>query len=169
MEKLLSIGKILNFHGIQGELKVGYSENTEHYFTKIEEIYAEKNAKTITLTIEKVRFHKNAALIKFKEINSIDEAIEMKGAILKAPKASIEDFLQEDEFYIEDLVGLVAYDQNNKQLGKVSGVAFSKGQDVLFIKDSDNKEHMIPFAKELVPEVNLKEKKLVIKTIEGLI
>ncbi|MEI8388784.1 MAG: ribosome maturation factor RimM [bacterium] len=169
MEKLLSIGKILNFHGIQGEVKVGFTEGAEDLFTKIDEIYAIKDSKKITLTPDRVRFHKNFAIIKFKEINSVDEVIELKGAYLKAPKSKTQGFLKEDEFYIDDLVGLSAYDDNENLIGKVSAVSISKGQDILFIKDSENKEHIIPFAKEIVPEVNLKEQKIIIKNIDGLI
>lgn len=169
MDKLLSIGKIINFHGIQGEVKVGYTEGAEQLFTEIDEIYAVKDSKTISLTPEKVRFHKNAAIIKFKEINSVDEVIELKGAYLKAPKSKTQGFLKEDEFYIDDLVGLSAYDTDGNIIGKVSGVSIAKGQDILFIKDAKNKEHIIPFAKDIVTEVSLKEKKITIKNIEGLI
>lgn len=170
MNKLLSIGKILNFHGIKGEVKVGFSEGAEKFLTEIDEIYAQRSgSELIPLTPETIRFHKNFALIKFKEINSIDEVMEFKDAFLKAPKSKIKGFLKEDEFYIDELIGLEAYDQEGNMLGKVSGVSTAKGQDVLFVKDTENKEHMIPFVKEIVPDVNLKEKKLVIKKIEGLI
>jgi len=171
LDKLLSIGKITNFHGIQGEVKVGYTEGAEDVLTEIDEMYAETDkGELIPLTPEKIRFHKNFALIKFKEINSIDEVIAIKGAYLKAPKSKIKDFLKEDEFYIDDLVGLSAYDADNGSLlGIVSGVSKAKGQDILFIKDAENKEHIIPFVKDIVPTVNIKEKKLTIKKIEGLI
>ena len=169
VDKLLSIGKILNFHGIQGEVKVGFTEGAENLFTEVDEIYVMRDSKTISLTIENVRFHKNFALIKFKEINSIDEVMAIKGAYLKAPKSKTQRFLKEDEFYIDDLVGLSSYDDSDNFLGKISAVSTSKGQDVLFLKDAENKEHMIPFVKDIVTEVNLKEKKLTIKKIEGLI
>jgi len=169
LDKLLSIGKILNFHGIQGEVKVGYTEGAAELLTNVDEIYAIKDSKKFLLTPETVRFHKNFALIKFKELNSIDEIIELKGSYLKAPKHKIEGFLKEDEFYIDDLVGLSAYDDKNNLIGKISAVSTAKGQDVLFLKDAENKEHIIPFVKKIVTEVNLKENKLVIKNIEGLI
>lgn len=169
MEKLLSIGKIINFHGISGEVKVGYTEGTEDLLTEINEIYATKDSKTITLTAEKVRFHKNIAIIKFKELNSIDEVIALKGAYLKAPKSETKSFLKEDEFYIDDLVGLTAYDSDNNIIGKVSGVSIAKGQDLLFIKDDFGKEHLIPFVKDIVTEVSLKEQRITVCNIEGLL
>lgn len=169
MQELLSIGKILNFHGIKGEVKVGYSEGDENILTEIAEIYAVKNQETKPLKIEKIRFHKKFALIKFKEINSIDEAAEYKGALLKAPKELLEKYLGKDEFYISDLVGLEAYDEAGNRLGEVSGAVNIKGQDTLYIKDEYNKEHMVPFMREIVPEVDLKGGRITINRLEGLI
>lgn len=168
-EKLLSIGKITNFHGIMGEVKVGYTAGQEQLIAGVGEVYASLGAKNIRLTPEKIRFHKKVAIIKFKEINSIDEAMQIKGALLKAPKDKIQKYLDEDEFYIDDLVGLSAYDAEGNLVGTVSAVSISGSQDLLFIKDAQNKEHLVPFAKDIVPEVDLKEKKIVIKKIQGLI
>jgi 16S rRNA processing protein RimM len=169
LDKLLSIGKILNFHGIQGEVKVGYSEGQENFLTEVTEIYAVKDLKATKLTPEKIRFHKNTAIIKFKEINSIDDVMELKGALLKTLKSEITELLEEDEFYIDDLTGLQVLNQDGELIGEVSGVSVSTGQDLLFIKDLNNKEHIVPFVKDIVPEVNMKEKKIVIKPIEGLL
>ncbi|OGI04263.1 MAG: 16S rRNA processing protein RimM [Candidatus Melainabacteria bacterium GWF2_37_15] len=168
MQNLLSIGKILNFHGIKGEVKVGFTEGDEKIFSEIAELFAVRGSQTTILTIEQLRFHKKFALIKFKEINSVDEAIEFKGSLLKAPKELLEKYLQEDEFYISDLVGLNAYDEEGNLLGKISGVVNIKEQDTLFIKDESNKETMVPFNREIVPDVDLKEKRITIRRIEGL-
>ena len=168
-KKLLSIGKILNFQGIAGEVKVGYTKGQEHYFTRIKQMYAEKDSELISLTPQKVRFHKNNAVIKFKEINSVDEVIGIKGSLLKASEIEIRKLLVEDEFCINDLKGLEAYDNEGNKLGEVSGVSPSAGHDFLFIKDSENKEHIVPFTKATVTDVDLKAGKLTINNIEGLI
>ncbi len=168
MQELLSVGKILNFQGLKGEVKVGFTEGNENLFFKDREIYAEKNSQIRKLEIEKVRFHKKIALIKFKEINSIDEAIDIKGSLLKLPKDELAKELEEDEFYISDLVGIEAYDIEGNYLGVISGSVNIKHQDTLFIKTEENKEYLVPFTKELVPDINLKERKVIINKIEGL-
>jgi len=169
LDKLLSIGKITNFQGLNGEVKVGYTEGDEHLLTDIDEIYAVIGSKTVKLTRENIRFHKKNAIIKFKEINSIDEAASFKGALLKAPKNAVQEFLRDDEFYIDDLVGLEAYDNENNFIGKISTIVHSKGQDLLLLKDNEGKEHIVPFVKEIVPNVSLKHKKIIVNAIEGLI
>ena len=168
-QELLSVGKILNFHGIKGEVKVGYTEGDEKVFSEINEIYAIKGEETVKLEIEKLRFTKKFALIKFKQINSIDESVEFKGCLLKLPKDQLEKYLEKDEFYVSDLVGLKAYDLDENYLGSVSGVIKIKQQDTLFIKTPDQKEYMVPFKKELVPEMDVEKGRITIKKIEGLL
>lgn len=73
MRELISIGKILNFHGISGEAKVGYSD------AKRIESAKKVIVKNSALTIERVRFHKNFAIVKFKEISDINELLNYKG------------------------------------------------------------------------------------------
>ncbi len=168
-QELLSIGKVLNFHGVKGEVKVGFTEGNEKIFSEISRVYAVNSSKVSRLDIEKVRFHKKFAVIKFKQVNSVDEAVEIKGFLLKLPKEELVKYLEEDEFYISDLISLKAYDTEGNYIGEVSGVANLKEQDVLFIKNTGNKEHIIPFKKEIVPKVDLKQEKIIINIIEGLI
>lgn len=171
MDKLLSIGKILNFHGVKGEVKVGYSRGKEEQLEQLETVYAFKGSASgkITLTIENIRFHKSFAIIKFKEINSINESAEFKGANLKIEKSKLTELLEKDEYYIEDLVGLDAYTTEDEFIGKVKFVAEQGSGYIIGIRDKDKKEHLIPFIENLVPEVSLKDKKIVINPIPGLL
>ena len=73
MKDLISIGKILNFHGIMGEAKVGFSDAQR--LKNLKKVIVKDNE----LTIEKHRFHKNFAIIKFKEISDINELLNFKG------------------------------------------------------------------------------------------
>ncbi|MDD3012474.1 MAG: ribosome maturation factor RimM [Candidatus Gastranaerophilales bacterium] len=168
MEELLSIGKILNFHGIHGEARVGYTANKEHQLIAIKKVYAVKDSKTVPLTIEKIRFHKTIAIIKFKEISTVNEVVDLKDAYIKVPKEQIENYLDENEYYIDDLIGLDAFDTENKFLGKIENVLGTNDEDILAIKDQNGEQHMVPFVKELVPEVRIKEKKVIINKIPGL-
>ena len=169
MEKLISIGKILNFHGIHGEVKVGYSLGKEKQIQEIKALFAVKDSEKILLTVEKIRFHKNVALIKFKEFNSINDVISFKGAFLKASKEESANYLEDNEFYIDDLVGLKAYDGDGNLIGDIAGILNIKEEDLLSIKTPEGKEYLVPFVKELVPEINMKEKKVLINKIPGLL
>lgn len=169
MEDIISVGKILNFHGIQGIAKAGYS-NSE-IIANLKKVFLSREGKKESFTVQKVNFHKNFALIKFKEINSIDELLPYKGSNIYINKDEAKNSLDEDEFLIEDLIGLNAFDNNDDLIGIIFDVKTSNGNDILCIKPAggEDKEILIPFAREIVPVVDIAKKKVVIKPIEGLL
>lgn len=168
-DEFLSIGKIINFHGIKGEVKIGYSN--KNLISSLKFCYVEKNREKSKLEITSIRFHKNFAIIKFKEINSINELLEFKGKNIFLSKAEIENNLDKNEFLIDDLMGMKVFDNKEDYIGEVIEIKETLANDILCIKTPDeNKEPvMIPFVKELVPVVDIKTKKIIIKPIEGLI
>jgi len=169
MSTLISIGKILNFHGIKGEVKLGYTKGKEEQLQSLSTVYAQKDGQNIELTISSIRFHKGFALVKFKELNSINEVMELKGSIIYIGKDIVTNELQEDEFLTSDLKGLEVFDTDGNKLGVVTGVAENGATDLLSIKIKDKSVHFVPFVKELVPSVDIENKKIVINNIDGLI
>ena len=140
--------------------------------TNLKKVFLIKDSKQETFNVQSVKFHKNFALIKFKEINSIDELLPYKGQNIYINKAEAEKSLGDDEFLIEDLIGLNAFDNDDEFIGEIVDVKTSGGNDILCIKPAGNTESeeiLVPFARELVPIVDLDKKKVVIKPIEGLL
>lgn len=168
-ENAASIGKILNFHGIQGEAKVGFSKNQQDFLKKLKEVYVKTESDYIKLEITSVRFNKTFALIKFKGIDSINDLMPYKGCLMFVEKQSVKENLDEDEFLIEDLTGLEVVDENDKHLGVVVGVSSNGVNDLISVKSKTKNISMVPFVKELVPQVDIKGKKIVVNNIEGLI
>lgn len=164
-EDYISIGKIINFHGIKGDAKVGYTNHD--LIANLKYVYLEDDVK---LNVSSVKFHKNFALIKFKEINSINELIEYKGKNLYLKKETVIDSLDENEFLISDLIGLNVFDDKEDFIGVVDAVQETGANDILSIRQEGRKENiLIPFVSELVPIVDIKAKKIIIKPIEGLL
>lgn len=165
MKDLISIGKILNFHGIMGEAKVGFSDAQR--LKNLKKVIV----KDTELTIEKLRFHKNFAIIKFKEISDINELLNFKGENIYLEKKEVQNTLEEEEYLIGDLVELNVFDDKDDLIGTVDSIAKSTGNDILSIKPQDDRygNILIPFVKELVPIVDIKGKKIIIKPIEGLL
>lgn len=169
MTKYISVGKILNFHGIKGEAKVGFTKNQEDFFCSLNEVFVKVEHNYKELVIENIRLHKNYALVKFEGINSINELLEYKGAFLYVEEETIRENLEEDEFLIDELVSLEVFDQNNKKVGFVVGVSNNGASDLLSVKTNSKKIVLIPFVKAIVTDVSIKDKKIMINNIEGLI
>lgn len=169
MNDYISIGKILNFHGVKGEVKIGFTKGKENQLEELKQVVVVKNNENLVLHISSVRFHKQFALIKFKEINSINEVEEIKGLDIKIPKEKAEENLQEDEFLITDLIGLNVLNQDEEKIGTINNVGTNGASEILEIKDGNEKIHLVPFVKALVPVVNVKQGFVIINDIEGLI
>jgi 16S rRNA processing protein RimM len=169
MAKYLAVGRILNFHGIKGEAKVGYTKGREEQIEAIDKFLIEKDGQEIFLTPERVRFHKQHAIIKFKEINSVEEVQALKNCTLKADKEKVQNYLEEDEYLIDDLVGLDVYNTKEVYIGKIKYLVSQPGSELLSIEDENQKHHLVPFVKKLVPVVDLKKQLIVIDEIPGLI
>lgn len=168
-DKFISVGKILNFHGIQGEAKVGFSKGQEDFLKNLKIVYIKQNSDYQKFEISSVRFNKNIALIKFKGISSINDLIPYKGCLIFVEETTVRENLGDDEFLIDELTGLEVVDLQGKKIGTIIGVSNNGANDMLSVKSNTKKISMVPFVKELVPNVDIKEKKVTINNIEGLI
>lgn len=169
MSKFISVGKILNFHGIQGEAKAGFSKNQQDFILGLNEVFIKNGSEYISLKVLKSRLNKNVAIFKFEGINSIDELLPYKGELLFIEEETIREKLEEDEFLIDELVGLSVYDENDKKLGFVVGVSNNGATDLLSVKTASKNISLIPFVKAIVTHVSIKDKKITINNLEGLL
>ena len=165
----ISVGKILNFHGIQGEAKVGFSKNQAEFLKTLKIVYIQQGSDYLKLEVASVRFNKTFALIKFKGINSINDLIPYKDCLIFVEKKHIRENLDEDEFLIDELTGLEVVDLDDNKIGIVVGVSNNGSNDLISVKSNTQKISMVPFVKELVPKVDIKNKKITVNNIEGLI
>ena len=169
MEKYISVGKILNFHGIKGEAKVGFSKGQEDFILGLDLVYIKKDNEYIPKTVESVRIHKNFALFKFEGIDSINDLMDYKGSILFVQENYIRENLEEDEFLIDELVGMNVLDSEGKKLGFVVGVSNNGANDLLSVKTNSKKISLIPFLKAFILNVDIKAKTITINNMAGLL
>jgi len=165
----VSIGKIMTAHGLHGYAKILPLTDFPERFEQIKTVYLFRGDEQIKeAEIEKVRFTGSGQLlVKFSFLNTPEEVKQYTNCLLKIPE---EDklVLPEDFFYIDDLKGMNVYLISGELLGKVKDVYFA-GNNVLEILTNKNKEVMVPFVKDFVPEVDLFNKKIIIKPIPGLL
>ena len=168
-DNLISIAKILNFHGIKGEAKIGFTKGRENQIEALKKVFAKKDGQYSELNVSSVRFHKHFAIIKFKEFQTVNDVEEFKGCDLYLPKEEVEETLSNDEYLISDLIGMDVYDEDGSCVGTITAIGENLANDLLSVKDGNGKEHLVPFVKEIVPVVDLQGRKVVINNIEGLI
>lgn len=169
MDKYISVGKVLNFHGIKGDAKVGFSKGQEDFVTSLEEVFVQDGADYQPLVVERASLHKSFVLMKFKDINSIDELLKYKGKLLFVKESYIRKSLSDDEFLIDELVGASVYSETSEKLGFVVGVSNNGASDLLSVKTKSGKISLVPFVKAIILEVDIKEKRIVINNLKGLL
>ena len=124
----------------------------------------------ISLDISYAKPHKNILIVKFVGIDSINDLLEYKGSLLFVDEDVIRETLKEDEFLIDELVGLEVFDiENGNKLGFVVGVSNNGATDLISVKTNSKNISLIPFVKAIVPVVDIKQKRIKINNIEGLL
>lgn len=168
-EELISVAKILNFHGVKGEAKLGFSKGREKQVLALKKVFVKKDDEYTELNVSSVRFHKQFAIVKFKEFQTVNDVEVYKGCDLYLTKSEVEENLDNDEYLITDLIGMDVYDEDGSCVGVVTAIGENLANDLLSVKDANGREHLVPFVKAIVPVVDLKGRKIVVNNIEGLI
>ncbi|MCM1265602.1 MAG: ribosome maturation factor RimM [Candidatus Gastranaerophilales bacterium] len=166
--KYISVGKILNFHGVRGEAKVGYSKNQQEFMTKLCDVFILKDNNYIPFEVTNVKFNNKFAIIKFKGIDTVNDIVEYKNCLIFVEETTVRENLEEDEFLIDELVGMKVF-SDDKQVGVVVGVSNNGVNDLLSVKSNTQKVCLVPFVKAIVLNVDIKKKEVIIENIQGLI
>lgn len=167
MKQLLEIGQIVNTYGIKGYLKVVPYTDDITRFEQLETIYVENKKELKEYTIEEVKYSKNLVLLKLKGIDDINVAQGYKNCFLKIDREKAVH-LPEDTYFIVDLIGLEVYSTQNIRLGEIVDVFPTGSNDVYVVKDELGKQILLPAIQEVIKEVDITNKKMIVHLIAGL-
>lgn len=165
MEQMFTIGKIVNTHGVKGEVRVLPSTDDVKRFGKLKEVKVENRTMT-TYEIETVRYHKNFVLLKFKGIDTMNEAELLKNSLLKIDRKDALP-LKKDEYYQCDLYGLRVLTDTGRDLGKLTDILMTGSNDVYVVRNEE-KEILIPAIKQCILNVDLEAGEMLVHLLEGL-
>lgn len=168
MEEYLEIGQIVNTNGLKGMLKIKPFTDDITRFEDLEVIYIQKGQELIEKNIEEVKYVKNMVLLKLEGIDDIDEAEKYRNMYIKINKEDIGD-IPEDSYLIVDMLECNVYTEEDEFLGKMVDVLTTGSNDVYVVKTEEGKEILLPAIKEVVKDINIKNKKIVVKLMDGLI
>lgn len=165
MSEYIQVGKIINTHGIKGEVKVLPLTDDMKRFEELSTVYIEDAEKEFK--IENVWYKKNFVILKFKNFDNINDVLNLKNKfILIHEDDAIQ--LEEDTYFIFQLIGIKVYTVEGIKLGEVTDVLQPGANDVYVVKEG-RKEYLIPAIKNVIKEVDIENKKMIIDPIEGLI
>lgn len=168
MVEFLKVGKIVNTMGVKGEVKVIPLTNDVDRFNDLEWVYILRKDKRDKINIQSVRFHKNFVLIKFEGIDDMTAAERLKESYIQVDREHAVE-LDENEFFICDLIGCNVLTTSGEELGEVNDVFPTGANDVYVVKAKNGKEVMVPAIKQVIKSVDVENKKIIVELMEGLI
>lgn len=161
----VEIGKVVNTFGIKGELKiVSESDFVDYRYAVGKTIYLKLRSNIKVAKVSSFRIHKGNILITIDDIFDINEVEKYIGAVVLADKSDVPP-LEEGEFYIDDVVGLDAYNDDGEKIGIVTDVILIPLNDLLEIELLNGKKELIPYVDEYVLDIT--EDRIIVKLLEA--
>lgn len=166
MDKLVKIGKIAKPHGVRGTLKVLPLTDDKTRYNKLRKIYIQTRHGIKEFDILAVRYQDKFVLLDLVGIETMTEAEGYIGNYIAIEKKDRMP-LDENTYYIEDLIGLNVYEEET-YLGKLTDVMQPGSNDVYIITLEDGKELLLPAIKSVILEVDIDLGLMKVNVPEGL-
>jgi len=166
----LNVGKIVNTHGIRGEVRVISQTDfaLERYQPGKMLMLFRENQAPLTLTIDTYRRHKNFDLLSFEGYPSINQVESFRDGILKVAKEDRIE-LAENEFYYYEIIGAEVVTEEGKVIGKVKEILSPGANDVWVVQRKGKKDALLPYIDSVIKEVDVTAQKIIVEIPEGLL
>ena len=154
------IGKIVNTHGIKGEVRlISNFERKDLVFKKNFKIYIGSLKKEEI--VNSYRIHKNYDMITLNGINDINDVLKYNGEKVYVNRDDLK--LNNQEYLIDDLLGLAVI-CDGKEYGIIKDIYDTKGSKLILISYND-KDIFIPFVEEFIKQVDVNNKRVIVERI----
>ena len=156
----LIVGEILKPQGVRGEIKVRPITNDPDRFFDLEKVYLKQGERYVARGMDCVRVHEGFAYITMEGVNDRNAVETLRGALLYVKREEAVE-LDEDENFICDLVGCIAYDKKGERIGKLREVLQPGANDV-YIFDTARGEMLLPALRRVILEVDVQNAKMIL-------
>jgi len=164
MNDLIEIGQVAKPQGLKGFIKINPFTDDMQKFKNYKRVFI----KNTEYKIEDLKYNKNQVIIKLKGIDTVEEAEKLRNLYLYIDKSDLAE-LPEDSYYIVDLIGLEVFnEENNELLRKIEDVFPTGSNDVYVVRSEIGKQILLPAIKDVIKDVNIKDKKMIVKLLKGL-
>lgn len=161
----MELGRVNNTHGLKGEVKVALWCDSIDFVKQLKNVYLDNRGEK-SLTLVSARAQKNAGILRFNEINTIEQAEELKDKILYCDRSEAK--IDENSYFLADVIGCYVVDvDTEEEYGKIVDVQ-NYGSCDIYDVESWGKHTLIPAIDEIVKEVNTEYQVVRIKPMKGL-
>lgn len=168
MEQFLKIGVITSTHGIRGEVKVFPTTDDPERFGRLKEVYLRGGKEQLELKVQGVKYFKQMVILKFLEFDSINEVEKYRGCELYVSREQAVP-LEENEYYIADLLGMSVYTEAGELLGNLRDVIETGANDVYCVNTEKYGEVLIPAIRQCILQVDVEAGRMTVHLLPGLL
>ena len=168
MEDLLKVGVITTTHGVRGEVKVYPTTDEPERFLELDYVLLDTGRELRKLEIKNVKFFKNLVILKFKGVDNINDIEKYKGRDLWIPREEGQE-LEEDEYYIADLLGMSVVLEVGQEFGTLKDVMETGANDVYIVDRVDGEEILLPAIHDCVLDVDVEKNTMTVHLMKGLV
>ena len=161
-KRYLECGKIVNTHGIRGEVKIQPWCDSPEFLKKFKTLYIDGAAKRVL----SARVHKDCLIVLFDGVADVNEAMRLKNKIVLLDREDAK--LPKGSYFIQDILGLPVYDEEKGELGILEDVLDMPAGKLYQVRGPKGEEHLIPAVPEFIREIDPEAGRITVKTIEGM-
>lgn len=166
----IAVGRVTAPHSLRGEVRVEPHTDFPERFTAGMSLFVGADLQAIT--VESARPHKNQILLQLAGVQNRNDAEALRGTWLFVKEADAVA-LDDDTYWVHDIVGLTVQTEEGEQLGIVTDVLFTGANDVYVIAGTDDagnaREILVPAIADVVQEVDLAAQRIVVRLLPGLV
>lgn len=159
MKDEITIGQIINTHGVKGEIKVHPLTDDIKRFKKLKYVLLDGEERKVIW----VKLQNDKAILKLEGIENMDEAEKLKSKYIKVRRKDAAK-LPEGRYFVVDIIGCKVTDTNGKYVGEVKEVIFTGSNDVYWVKGE--KDVLVPVIESVVKEIDVENASIIIEPVE---
>lgn len=164
----LQVGVITQTHGIRGEVKVFPTTDDASRFRKLKSVIMDTGKERLDMEISGVKFFKQYVIVRFKGIDSINDAEKYKGAKLYVTRDNAVR-LRKDEYFVADLIGMNVVTEDGELFGILRDVMSTGANDVYVVEREDTSEILLPAIRECVRNIDMEQGVITVHIMDGLL
>jgi 16S rRNA processing protein RimM len=167
VDECFQLGYIIKPHGLKGEVDIFIDSDFPDNYTELESVFVSNHDTLIPFFIEYIQVRGQKAIVKFEEIDAVEQSSELKGNTLHLPLSNLPPLVG-NEFYFHEVLGFHVLDKKEGDIGPIHQILNYPNQDFMVIL-KETKEILIPINNDIITEVDKLNRTMSVDLPEGLL
>ena len=160
MKQYVEAGKIVNTHGVTGEVKIEVWLDSPAFFKTFKRLFINGAEKKIL----SAREHKQFIIARLEGVEDLNAAMALKGRTVEILRADAR--MKDGEFFVQDILGFTVVDEDGHTVGKLVD-AFETPASMLYVVRGES-EHLVPAVREFILGIDAEKEEIRVHLIEGM-